>query len=576
MINILIKLGICNSFTRQKLINLGVIVDLKDYYRLLLKNLPLVLVATFLGIAVAAGITYAQTPIYQSNVQLFVSTPASALDISALAQGSSFTQQRVISYAQVINGPATLNPVIKQLKLPYTQQELARKISASAPLNTVLINLTVSDPDPNRASAIANAVGAQFGITVQTLESQTNASSIAVSIVKSAIPATTPSSPKKSLNLLLGLILGFGLGIGMGILRQIFDNTVKNQEHLGGLALLAAINYDVEAETKPLITDIGRYSLRTESFRTLRTNLQFIDTVRPLQIITFTSSVPGEGKTTSALNISIALAQAGHKTLFIEGDLRRPRSAKYLYIEKGNIGLTDILSGRIPAITQANIKKLVTKWGEHDLHFFPSGKIPPNPAELLNSPLLGKFFETLRGMYEFVIIDSPPLLPVTDAAILAEKSDGTVLVVKAGSTRVRQLQGSIDALTAVGAKAVGAIINMIPLDSRDAEDYGWRYGKPYGYRRGYRGYRGYGKKYGDDSYSSYGAKENIQIGRAPYSPRPKDLEQIEFDSIIAEISRKIDKKVTRKPVKKKTSPAKKKASPKKNVATRKPSVNRPR
>lgn len=116
----------------------------------------------FLGIAVAAGITFTQTPIYQSNVQLFVSTPASALDISGLAQGNSFTQQRVISYAQIINGPATLNPVIKQLKLPYTEQELARNISSKAPLNTVLINLTVSDPDPERASAIANAVGAQF------------------------------------------------------------------------------------------------------------------------------------------------------------------------------------------------------------------------------------------------------------------------------------------------------------------------------------------------------------------------------------------------------------------------------
>ena len=555
-------------------------MDLKDFYRLVLRNLPLVLACTFLGIAVAAGITFTQTPIYQSNVQLFVSTPASALDISALAQGNSFTQQRVISYAQIINGPATLNPVIKQLKLPYTEQELARNISSTAPLNTVLINLTVSDPDPERASAIANAVGAQFGSTVQALESQANASSIAVSIVKSAVPATTPSSPKKSLNLLLGLILGFSLGIAMGVLRLVFDNTVKNQEHLNGVTLLAAINYDEEAATKPLISDIGRYSLRTESFRTLRTNLQFIKSEKPLHILTFTSCVPGEGKTTSALNISIALSQAGCKTLFIEGDLRRPRSAKYLRIEKGSIGLTDILAGHLPAITATNIKKLVTKWGEHDLHFLPSGKIPSNPAELLNSPLIDELFGTLRGIYDYVIIDSPPLLPVTDAAILAAKSDGAILIVKAGDTRIGQFRGALEALNAVGANTVGAIINMIPLESRDTEDYGWRYGKPYRYSRGYRGYGkkygGYGKKYGDDSYSSYGAKENIQIGRAPYSPRPKDLEQIEFDSIIAEISRKIDKKAARKPAKKKSSPAKKKASPKKNVATRKPSVNRPR
>ena len=110
-------------------------MDLRDYYRLILRNLLLVSIMTGLGVFGAAGITYAETPIYQADVQLFVSTPSSALDIGALAQGSSFSQQRVISYAQIINGPGTLNPVIQSLHLPYSEQTLSKQVKASAPLN---------------------------------------------------------------------------------------------------------------------------------------------------------------------------------------------------------------------------------------------------------------------------------------------------------------------------------------------------------------------------------------------------------------------------------------------------------
>jgi polysaccharide biosynthesis transport protein len=162
-------------------------MDLKDYYRLVLRNLRVVIVCTLLGILAAAGITYSQTPIYQADVQLFVSTPSSALDIGALAQGSSFSQQRVISYAQVINGPGTLNPIIQALHLPYTETQLAKQVKATAPLNTVLIDVTVSDPNAQRAADIANAIGNQFSSTALGLESSSGNSTVKVSMVKSAI-----------------------------------------------------------------------------------------------------------------------------------------------------------------------------------------------------------------------------------------------------------------------------------------------------------------------------------------------------------------------------------------------------
>ena len=186
----------------------------------------------------------------QSEAEIFVSTPASTLDISALATGGSFSQQRVKSYAQIVNSPLTLEPVIQQLELKTTPEALSKAISASAPLDTVLIRLTVTDIDPQRASDIANAVADQFALTVSELELHGIGvdSPVKVSTVKRAIPASAPSAPKKSLNFLLGLILGFGLGIGIAMLRKLLDNTVKNEDDLDGTPLLAAIGFDNMAD----------------------------------------------------------------------------------------------------------------------------------------------------------------------------------------------------------------------------------------------------------------------------------------------------------------------------------------
>jgi len=551
-------------------------MDLKDYYRLIIRNLRVMLVSTLLGVLVAAGITYSETPIYQADIQLFVSTPSSALDIGALAQGSSFSQQRVISYAQIINGPGTLNPVISALHLPYSEQKLAKRVKATAPLNTVLIDVTVSDPNAQRAADIANAIGNQFSATASSLESSGGNSTVKVSMVKSAIAPTNPSSPKKSLNLLLGLILGFGIGIALSILRQIFDNTIKNDLDLEELPLLAAIGFDDDAETKPLVTDLGRYAVRAEAFRSLRTNIQFLKSEKPVQIITISSSLPGEGKTTTSVNLAISMAQSGLKVLYIEGDLRRPRSSKYLKISNFSSGFVDILAGRIPVINQKTLNELVIDWGSDGLKFLPCGNIPPNPAEILNSEYLDQLFKVLRTLFDYVVIDSPPLLPVTDAAILAKKSDGVILVARAGKTRVGQFRGSKDSLNAVGATILGGVLNMIPLDARDYDNYGYRYGYSYGYRRKYGGYYSgkYGKEYGKQYGREYGESEHlpqaiIEAQLAPYSPLPDELVRLEIESLAGELETEFGssatprKRVTRKQVTKKV--AAKKSAPAKST-----------
>ena len=468
-------------------------MELRDYWQLIIRYLPEVLISTLVGLSLAAGITFTMTPQYEATSQIFISTPAAALDISALATGSSFSQQRVKSYAQIINGAATLEPVIEQLHLDTTVRELAKRVSAAAPLDTVLISVKVSDTSPMRAAAIANAVTAQFALTVDSLEIAVvgGGSPVKVSTVKGAVAPLSPASPKKALNIVLGLILGFGLGTGIAIIRQMFDNTVKSEAHLDGLSLLTAIAFDSDAETKPLVSDIGRYASRAESFRQLRTNMQFIRPQNPPRVIAISSALPGEGKTTTSINLALTMKQAGFSVVLVEADLRRPKVGSYFNETGKSLGLSEVLSGRIDLNTHEELLTVLENCGVDDLQVLLSGKVPPNPADLLNSDKMDTLIAHLRSVFDYVIIDCPPLLPVTDAAIISSKCDGTVLVIRAGKTKNSEYKGCVDAVNAVGSNVLGAILNMIPK-TRGTYDYGYRYGstKYYGNR-----YRPYGGKY---------------------------------------------------------------------------------
>ena len=463
-------------------------MELIQYWRLIVQNRIVIGASTLVGLVIAAAITFTTTPLYESQVQIFVSTPASTLDISALATGSSFSQQRVKSYAQIINSPKTLEPVIQRLDLKMDAKTLSSMVTASAPLDTVLISLTITDTNPQRAAKIANAVADQFGITVGDLELHGIGidSPVKVSTVKDAIPADSPASPKKVINLALGLLLGFGLGIGIASLRKLLDNTVKNEDDLLGTPLLAAIGFDEIADEKPLVTQIGRYAARTEAFRTLRTNLQFLNPDAHPQVIVMTSALPNEGKTTSSINLALSLAQAGAKVILVEADLRRPKVPLYLEMSSMSEGLSDLISGP-KKLTPQGIKAMLHPYESTGLKVLLSGMIPPNPSELLSSKKFEELIDMLRKQFEYVIIDCPPLLPVTDAAIVSAKADGCVLIVHAGATKKPHFIGSRDAIKAVGSNILGVIINKIPESSLEYE-YGYRYGYPRYYGANYRPY----------------------------------------------------------------------------------------
>lgn len=483
-------------------------MELTDYIRILRKNWLVILAATLLGLGVAAGWSLTRTPQYQSSSTVFVSTQAGST-VAELQQGSNFTQSRVTTYANLVTTPIVMNPVIAELGLGVSASELAQRVEASSAVNTTLITIAVTDADPVMAADIANALGASLTSAVERLEtpSGVQTSPVRLSRVKDALPPPTPTSPNVPLNLSLGGLVGLALGVGAAFLRARHDTRIRaprDVELVTDRPIIGSIAFDPKAKERPLIVHADPLSRRAESFRAVRTNLQFLDMGGRSSFVV-TSSVPGEGKSTTTINLAIALADAGKRVALVDADLRKPKAAEYLGIE-GGAGLTDVL------IRRARIGDVMLPWGHRSLYVLPAGKIPPNPSELLGSAQMRALMEILEREFDVVLCDAPPLLPVTDAAVLAKVTSGAIVVVSAGRTNRHQLKGAVDALDTVGAKIAGIVMTMVPTRGPDAYYHG--YGGGYGYAEepvdGRRGRRGTARRRGS-------AREPASVP-APSSP----------------------------------------------------------
>jgi polysaccharide biosynthesis transport protein len=449
-------------------------VTLTDYLHVLRKRWRSVVVCALVVVGLSGAFVWHATPKYRASAQLFVAAKGSGSGASSLAEGGQFTQQRVLSYADIIDSPQLTGPVADALHDGLTADQIAGEVSANAPLNTVLLDVNVTDTSATRAQALANAVSERFAAYAAQLETTPGSatSPVKVTVVKYARLPQAPVSPKTSIDLALGLIVGLALGVGVAVLRETLDNTIRTTDdlqRLAGSGAIGIIPYDADAKNHPLVVAQGVHPGRSESFRQLRTNLQFVDVDRPPRSIVFTSSVPNEGKSTTVCNLAITMAQAELKVLVIEADLRRPRACSYLGLTD-DVGLTSVLIGA------AKIEDVVQQW--HDdlpLHVLPAGPTPPNPSELLASRGMADLLEELQSSYDMLLLDSPPLLPVTDGAVIASQADGAVVVVRYGKTRREQLQRSVEALEGVSARMLGCVINMAPHRGRDAYHYGYAY-----------------------------------------------------------------------------------------------------
>ena len=450
-------------------------MDLVDYLRVLGRRWKLVVLATLLGLGAAAGFCATATPQYRADASLFVSMSDGA-NAAALMQGSVFTQQRVQSYTDVITSPTVLQPVIDELGLRTTPRELARRVQAQAPLGTVLLDVTVEDPSPEAAARTANAVATEFTEAIQELErpSPDQPSPVRASVIRPAVVLDDPVSPHVPRSLAVGLLLGLVAGSGLALLREALDTTITAAEtltELGAPALGTTLHNGPDRDRPQLITADAR-TPQSEALRQIRTSLQFADVDEPPRVVVLTSALPGEGKSTTAANLALTMAMSGLRTILVEADLRLPKAAEYLGVDRG-AGLTTVLAGR------ADVDDLLQPYGDSGLSVLASGPIPVNPSALLGSRHMADLLVQLRERADLVIIDSPPLLPVTDAAVLARHADGVVLVVRHGRTTRDHLARALDRLRAVDARVLGGVLSMVPAHR---SEYSGSYSYGYGYQ----------------------------------------------------------------------------------------------
>jgi polysaccharide biosynthesis transport protein len=448
-------------------------VALRRFLTVLRRRLRIV-VAVFLLCVVGTTIaTSLATRTYTATAGVYF-TVRTAESVSALAEGATFSQAQLASFATLAVTPTVLEPVAEKLGLPGGAGALSDQVAVTALSGTTVLDLSVTDTDPRQAARIANAVAAQVITVVQDLAPRnptSQDSSIKATVVTPATVPGSASAPNSTLDLTAAVVLGLGLGILLAFAREAMDTRVRTAEDLTQLTTRPLLgSLAVSGRHEGLVVVAAPHSPQAEAYRQLRTNLQFLqvggaasDDPAGGRVLTVSSSVAGEGKSTTAANLAVALAETSARVLLVDADLRRPALAGLLGLE-GAAGLTTILLG------QAERGDVVQEWGTAGLQVLPSGPLPPNPTELLGSPAMGRLLEELRAEYDYVVLDSAPLLPVADGAVLAAQADGTVLLANVTKVRRHQVTEALGTLGRVDATVLGLVLNQVP---RDEHAYGY-------------------------------------------------------------------------------------------------------
>lgn len=441
-------------------------MHLLDYVRILGRRWLLVITFAAAGIASAIVVTAQMTPRYASVITLYVASTDATPTASTAYEATLLVQQQVQSYASLLTSERVAKQVSETLNDGLRAEDVQGKVAASVIPQTALLRASVTDSSRERAWQIAAALGPAFTDAVDALERPASggASPVRVSVVDDATVPKTPVSPRPLRNAGLGLLAGVFVGFAVAMLRERLDITLKSGDELRDLTsgpVLAIVG----TQTKEQQDVIRRHrSPHSESYRVLRTNLQYVKVDQPPRAVTVTSSVAAEGKSFTACNLALALADAGKRVILVDADLRRPQACAYLGLLASR-GLTTVLAG------EASLEEVMVATKNRMLSAIPSGPIPPNPSELLGTARMIALLEQLKDLADMIVIDSPPLLPVADAAILAHISDGTILVALHGKVRRDQVSRSVEQLDAVGARLLGSVLNRAP--GRGIGPYGY-------------------------------------------------------------------------------------------------------
>jgi len=539
-------------------------MDLRRQAQIVRSWLWLLIASLVLAGAAAYLVSNSLAKVYESTVTLLVgqSSTSSTPNYNDLLASQRISQ----TYADLATTGTILGQVIAQENLGVTVDEFRNRVTADAPANSTLVTVKVQDGNPARAARLANAIGAQLiaasdavygknsqvqdfiagqisaaqvqitdtqaeidrltglpALTAdQTLQLQAlqgrvaslrasyaalvslpGSGANAVTVVDPATAPGAPSSPRVLLNTLLAAVVGLLLALGIAFTMEYLDDTLKSSEDVEAATGLPTLGTVLKMKG-----DKGRsqiYRLATllyprgpaaEAYRTLRTNLEFAAVDEPVHTLLVTSSIPAEGKTTTSGNLAVAFAQAGRTVILLDGDLRKPGIHR-LFDLPNTSGLTSLLRS-----DDVSLDDVAQATEEEHLRVVTTGPLPPNPAELLGSRRMQAILERLAAAADLVIVDSPPLQAVTDAAILASVTDGTLLVIDAGRTRRDAAGRGREALAKSGARVLGAALNRI--SHRGQGDYSY-----------YDYYGGYGAEAKAKKSTNVAGKAGVQSTAGP-------------------------------------------------------------
>lgn len=420
-----------------------------------------------------------QPPVYRATAAVFFQVEG-AENPQALLQGSTYTQNQVRSYAELARTEVVLDPVIEQLGLDRSAASLAGSITVNVPLDTAIVEVSASDGSPEQAQALANAVADQLGTSVEQLSQGSSTSESAIKVtaqtVQQASLPSVPVSPKPMRDAIMAAALGFIIGVLVALGREYFNNKVTDEDSLmrvtADLPLLGQIPWAGSRKTPSQLLTTKDHT-QVESVRRCAANFEFVNHSGAVRAVVITSSQPGEGKSTMAASLALALSSS-RRVLLIDADLRKPTLAQRLGLEPA-VGLTSIITGK------ATLAEAVQHVGRNpNLSVVTSGVIPPNPLALLGSEAFAALISEARKDYDAVIIDAPPLLPVADAAIISRVADGAILVVASRKSTNKQIARAARYLSLAEVPVHGAILTMVKGRTGESGYYGQEAPKPAG------------------------------------------------------------------------------------------------
>ncbi len=521
-------------------------MELRDYLNVIRTRKWVIIQAMVIVTLTALVVSYIQPPVYQGEAKVLISEKDSsaALFGSVLPEISSQPERGLQTQVQLMQLRPLAEETIRQLGLEMEPEDLLSRVDVVGVGQTNLVRITARAGSPESAVAIANEMASgyvawsqeskreslqsasaevemrledakdqilELGRRIQAEgKSDELAAELQIAtgsyttlaekleqlkineeletgsgrVVSPAVPVEVPVAPGPLRNAILGLAVGLVLGLGMAFLYEYMDNTMKSTEEterIMGAPVIGTIpleKYD-KGVLRRLSVIEAPSSAAAESYRVLRNSLDFINFEHEMKTLVVTSAAPAEGKSTVASNLAASLSQAGKKVVLVSSDFRRPTTETFFGVAN-LIGLSDVLLGT------HSLKSALQRPGDESLLVLTSGKMPPNPAELLSSAKMQSLVDELEEWADWVIIDTPPLLAVADPASVARWADGVLFVSQAGKSTRDASRKAVELLGKAGSRIIGVVVWGLQ-EGKDGQGYGYYAGGYYSYASYYAG-----------------------------------------------------------------------------------------